>query len=90
MRALVENLRAAYAERMKHLPWMTPATKKAALEKLATFRPKIGYPDKWRDYSALDDRQGRCLRQSACARLCSTGSARWSGWASRRIATSGA
>ncbi|HVY82089.1 MAG TPA: M13 family metallopeptidase [Steroidobacteraceae bacterium] len=58
MLALVENLRAAYAERVKHLPWMTEATKKAALEKLATFRPKIGYPDKWRDYSALEIRSG--------------------------------
>jgi len=58
MLALVENLRAAYAERVNHLPWMSEATKKAALEKLATFRPKIGYPDKWRDYSALEVRAG--------------------------------
>ena len=58
MVALVENLRAAYAERVKHLTWMSEPTKKAALEKLATFRPKIGYPDKWRDYSALDIRTG--------------------------------
>jgi putative endopeptidase len=50
---LVENLRATYAERIASLPWMTPATKKLALEKLAAFHPKIGYPDKWRDYSAL-------------------------------------
>jgi putative endopeptidase len=58
MLALVENLRAAYAERVKHLPWMSESTKKAALEKLATFRPKIGYPDKWRDYSALEVHAG--------------------------------
>ncbi|MEJ0037021.1 MAG: M13 family metallopeptidase [Gammaproteobacteria bacterium] len=58
MVALVENLRAAYAERVKHLTWMSEPTKKAALEKLATFRPKIGYPDKWRDYSALEVRAG--------------------------------
>jgi putative endopeptidase len=58
MIALVENLRAAYAERMKHLPWMSESTKQAALEKLATFRPKIGYPDKWRDYTALEVRSG--------------------------------
>jgi putative endopeptidase len=51
---LVENLRAAYAAHIEHLPWMTAATKKVALEKLAAFHPKIGYPDKWRDYSALD------------------------------------
>ncbi len=54
MLALVENLRATYAERIGKLTWMTPATKKVALEKLAAFHPKIGYPDKWRDYSALN------------------------------------
>jgi putative endopeptidase len=67
MLALVENLRAAYAERVKHLPWMTEATKKAALEKLATFRPKIGYPDKWRDYSALEIRTGDAFGNSVRA-----------------------
>jgi len=50
---LVENLRASYADRIEHLPWMTPETKKVALEKLAAFHPKIGYPDTWRDYSAF-------------------------------------
>jgi len=54
MLALVENLRASYRERIARLPWMTPATRKVALEKLAAFHPKIGYPDKWRDYSALE------------------------------------
>lgn len=54
--ALVENLRKAYEKRFAHVPWMSPATRKAALEKLATFRPKIGYPDRWRDYSALEIR----------------------------------
>jgi putative endopeptidase len=58
MLALVENLRHAYAERISNLPWMTAETKKAAAEKLATFRPKIGYPDRWRDYSALEVRRG--------------------------------
>ncbi len=58
MLSLVENLRTAYAERVKDLTWMSESTKKAALEKLATFRPKIGYPDKWRDYSALEVRAG--------------------------------
>ena len=51
--ALVENLRSSYARHIEQLPWMTETTKKVALEKLAAFRPKIGYPDKWRDYSAL-------------------------------------
>jgi putative endopeptidase len=58
MLELVENLRASYRERFEKLPWMTPETKKVALEKLAAFRPKIGYPDKWRDYSALEVRPG--------------------------------
>jgi predicted metalloendopeptidase len=51
---LVENLRAAYAERIKYLDWMSPETKEQALEKLAKFRAKVGYPDKWKDYSELE------------------------------------
>lgn len=54
--ALVENLRAAYGERIRQLTWMSEGTKKMALAKLATFRPKIGYPVKWRDYSSLEIR----------------------------------
>ena len=54
MAALVENLRKAYAQRIRALPWMTDETKQVALEKLASFRPKIGYPDRWRDYSGLE------------------------------------
>lgn len=48
---LVENLRRAYAERIKQLDWMSEATKEEALFKLSKFRAKIGYPDKWKDYS---------------------------------------
>jgi putative endopeptidase len=51
---LVENMRKAYAQRIETLPWMTAASKIVAREKLAAFRVKIGYPDKWRDYSALE------------------------------------
>ena len=51
---LVDNLRAALKERINHLEWMTPETKVQAQKKLAAFAVKIGYPDKWRDYSALD------------------------------------
>jgi putative endopeptidase len=58
MLELVENLRKAFAIRIDGLTWMTPATKIAAKRKLATFNPKIGYPDKWRDYSALEIRPG--------------------------------
>jgi len=54
MIVLVENLRAALKVRIEALPWMGPETKKAALKKLAAFGVKIGYPDKWRDYSALE------------------------------------
>ncbi len=53
MLELVENLRRAYGERIDRLSWMSPETKVKAREKLATFRPKIGYPDRWKDYSAL-------------------------------------
>ena len=50
---LVANLLAAFKQGIDGLDWMTPETKKAAQDKLAKFTPKIGYPDKWRDYSAL-------------------------------------
>jgi putative endopeptidase len=50
---LVENLRKSYAERIKQLDWMSPETKQEALQKLSKFRAKIGYPDKWKDYSGL-------------------------------------
>lgn len=50
---LVENLRKAYADRIKALEWMSQETKEKALAKLGTFRVKIGYPDKWRDFSKL-------------------------------------
>jgi putative endopeptidase len=54
METLVENLRKGYAQHIANVPWMTAETKKVALEKLAAFRPKIGYPDKWRNYSKLE------------------------------------
>ncbi len=54
MDELVANLLEAYRRDITELPWMGPDTKARALEKLATFNPKIGYPDRWRDYSTLD------------------------------------
>ncbi len=51
---LVENVRSAYGQRIEALAWMTPETKAVAKEKLAAFRVKIGYPDRWRDYTALE------------------------------------
>ncbi|MCX6398882.1 MAG: peptidase M13 [Propionibacteriales bacterium] len=50
---LVANLLAAYRKSISELSWMTEETKQKAYEKIATFRPKIGYPTKFRDYSAL-------------------------------------
>ena len=50
---LVHNLLSVLHDDLETLPWMSPATRKAAIEKLQAFTIKIGYPDKWRDYSAL-------------------------------------
>ena len=54
MLKLVDNLKYALAERIKSNTWMTDTTKVKAIEKLNTFHVKIGYPDKWRDYSGLN------------------------------------
>lgn len=54
MDKLVSYLIAAYRERISKLEWMTPATRERALEKLSQFKAKIGYPDKWRDYTGLE------------------------------------
>ncbi|HEX8495987.1 MAG TPA: M13-type metalloendopeptidase, partial [Actinomycetales bacterium] len=50
---LVENVVEAYRRRIADLDWMSPQTKERAADKLDRFTPKIGYPDTWRDYSAL-------------------------------------
>ena len=66
MEVLVKNLLAAYKSSIDTLDWMSPATKKEAQAKLAKFTPKIGYPNKWKDYSALtvkrDDLAGNVMR----------------------------
>lgn len=66
MSELVENLRNAYGSSIDELEWMSVDTQKAAHVKLAAFSPKIGYPDKWEDYSALtisaDDLVGNLMR----------------------------
>jgi putative endopeptidase len=54
MMRLVANLTNAYEKSIKELDWMTDATKTEALDKLSKFTTKIGYPDEWRDYSALE------------------------------------
>jgi len=58
MQQLVANLRASLSERIDQIDWMTPQTKTRAHEKLATFIPKIGYPDRWKDYSGLEVKRG--------------------------------
>ncbi|EDQ01189.1 M13 family metallopeptidase [Shewanella benthica] len=66
MLVLVENLRGAYGTSIDDLEWMSAATKVAAKDKLAKFNPKIGYPDRWEDYSKLtieaDDLIGNNIR----------------------------
>ena len=68
METLVENLRRAYRDGIEHLTWMSPETKQEAQRKLAAFRSKIGYPNKWRDYSKVeirpDDLVGNLIRAS--------------------------
>ena len=54
MQQLVKNLQRALGMRIENLVWMSDETKTQALEKLNTFKAKIGYPDKWRDYSDLN------------------------------------
>ena len=61
MEALVANLIEAYRISIADLAWMSNATKEKALEKLAAFTPKIGYPSTWRDYSTLDIVEGDLL-----------------------------
>lgn len=65
---LVNNLLKAYGQSISKLEWMTQATRAEALDKLGKFTPKIGYPGKWRDYSALkldDDLIGNVLRANS-------------------------
>lgn len=58
MEELVANLIKGFEVGINELDWMSPETKKAALEKLSKFTPKIGYPDKWTDYSTLEIKAG--------------------------------
>jgi len=50
---MVENIKAAFGDRIRQLEWMSDSTKEKALAKLSTFNVKIGYPDEWKDYSDL-------------------------------------
>jgi endothelin-converting enzyme/putative endopeptidase len=61
---MVKHIEAAMAKDIDQISWMTPATKQKALEKLHAVSNKIGYPDKWRDYSALSVVRGDALGNS--------------------------
>ena len=67
--AMIRSIEAAYAQDIASLDWMTPETKAKALAKLDAIANKVGYPDKWRDYSALDivrgDALGNAMRAEA-------------------------
>jgi putative endopeptidase len=69
MEALIANLKTALGHRIENLEWMSPATKKEALRKLANYDVQVGYPKKWRDYSGLeiraDDLYGNVERSEA-------------------------
>ncbi len=69
MDALVANLLAATRQRLEQATWMDDTTRAEALKKLATFEPRIGYPDKWRDYSALIVERGKHFENSRNARV---------------------
>jgi putative endopeptidase len=69
MEVLVDNLRAALKQRLPTLSWMSEETRKRADEKLATFVAKIGYPEKWKDYSALEVRRDDIIGNAQRASL---------------------
>lgn len=70
MQALIDNLKVAFEQAINELEWMTDETKEEAQAKLATFRAKIGYPTKWRDYDCLSiesgDLIGNMRRSAEC------------------------
>ena len=68
MQEMVKNLRLAMGETIEGLQWMSPETKKKALEKLSTFNPKVGYPDKWKDYSRVSIRRDAYWEDVAAGR----------------------
>src|SRR5215472_6113877 len=66
---MVKNLIAALRDDLQTLPWMGEETRKSALAKLNAFTPKIGYPDKWRDYSSLEVTRGSYVANLSNGRL---------------------
>jgi predicted metalloendopeptidase len=57
-RAVIDDIRASFRERLLHLTWMSDSTRAQALDKLARMGEKVGYPDRWRDYSRLRVAEG--------------------------------
>ena len=73
MKELIGNLDDAYRERIANNQWMDEATRKAALEKLSAFEPRIGHPVKYIDYSSMKVGEGRPARQCDARQRISTG-----------------
>ncbi len=61
MMTMVNNIQATLKTELENAAWLDPVTRQNAIKKLSTFRPKIGYPDRWRDYSSLDIQPGDLL-----------------------------
>jgi endothelin-converting enzyme/putative endopeptidase len=76
MQELVKNLLLAMGDTIRGLDWMGPRTKAKALEKLATFDPKIGYPDSWKDYSGVPIGRDTLWANVAAARKWNVGDER--------------
>jgi putative endopeptidase len=76
---LVEAIRTAYAERIKKLTWMSDSTKSKALDKLSKIKKKIGYPDKWKDFSAMDIKRQTYTRNIINANIW------WSNWSINKL-----
>ena len=68
MEAMVEQIRLAFKDRIERLTWMDSATKARAFDKLARINVKVGYPNKWRDYSSLNIRPGDLLANQMSGR----------------------
>lgn len=62
--AMVDDIVAAFEIRIRNLSWMSPATREKALQKLASFNRKFGYPDKWRDFTALEIKEDSYFENS--------------------------
>ena len=85
---MVQNIIAAFGRRIDALDWMAPATKAQAKAKLAALKVGVGYPDNWRDYSALES-CAATRSATPSAPSCSSTSATSPSSASRSTAASG-